>query len=79
MITKLLLYGFIIISSNLISYKLIRFIDKKERKKIQDWELNFIDNIKSDDLDEIIDDSNKKNDNLEQKNTEIDEEVDDLF
>ena len=71
MILKLILYALIIILSNTLSYKLIRFIDKRERKKLQNWELDFIDSINNDNSDEINDDSDNKIEEIE--------EVDELF
>lgn len=48
MLLKIITYIVIILLSNLISYKIIRHIDKRERKFIQQWELDFIDSIKND-------------------------------
>ena len=61
MFLKIITYIIIIILSNLISYKIIRYIDKKERKFIQKWELDFIDSIKNDNLNIENNNSNTKN------------------
>ena len=61
MILKLILYAIIIFLSNILSYKIIRFIDKKERKYIQKWELNFIDSVKNDNSDVENDNSDVEN------------------
>lgn len=63
MLLKIITYIVIILLSNLISYKIIRHIDKRERKFIQKWELDFIDSIKNDN-------SNIENDNSDTKNEE---------
>ena len=41
---KLIIYVFIAFISEMFFYKLIRKIDKQERKKLQNWEDNYIDN-----------------------------------
>lgn len=61
MLLKIITYIVIILLSNLISYKIIRHIDKRERKFIQQWELDFIDSIKNDNSDIENDNSNTKN------------------
>lgn len=40
---KLILYLFVAFISEILFYKLIRKIDKKERAKLQVWEDNYID------------------------------------
>lgn len=52
MLLKIITYIVIILLSNLISYKIIRHIDKRERKFIQKWELDFIESVKNNDQEE---------------------------
>lgn len=52
MLLKIITYIVIILLSNLISYKIIRHIDKQERKFIQKWELDFIESVKNNDQEE---------------------------
>ena len=52
MLLKIITYIVIILLSNLISYKIIRHIDKRETKFIQKWELDFIESVKNNDQEE---------------------------
>ena len=52
MLLKIITYIVIILLSNLISYKIIRHIDNRERKFIQKWELDFIESVKNNDQEE---------------------------
>lgn len=40
----IIFYIFFAIITQILTYKLIKLIDKKERKKLQKWELNYIKN-----------------------------------
>lgn len=40
----IIFYIFFSIITQILTYKLIKLIDKKERKKLQKWELNYIKN-----------------------------------
>lgn len=40
----IIFYMFFAIITQILTYKLIKLIDKKERKKLQKWELNYIKN-----------------------------------
>lgn len=66
MLLKIITYIVIILLSNLISYKIIRHIDKRERKFIQQWELDFIESVKNNDQEEknSEDSSKESNDEL---------------
>ncbi len=66
MLLKIITYIVIILLSNLISYKIIRHIDKRERKFIQQWELDFIESVKNNDQEEknSEDPSKESNDEL---------------
>lgn len=41
-----ILVGFVIVFSEIITYKIIKKIDKKERQKLYEWELEYIEKIK---------------------------------
>ena len=66
MLLKIITYIVIILLSNLISYKIIRHIDKRERKFIQQWELDFVESVKNNDQEEknSEDPSKESNDEL---------------
>lgn len=42
MLLYFILYFFFALFTQILTYKYIRFIDRKERKKLQKWEENFL-------------------------------------
>lgn len=47
---KFLIYFFLVIFTQVITYKIVSRIDKKQRERLLEWEKNYIEELKKNDL-----------------------------